>query len=559
MNAFTTIVKKIDVLPLAKHYMDQLGLAQLFQKYVQGSEKMDLAPAQVLCMMVLNIVDAARPLYRVEEWFGDYLDGVTETGIEASQYNDDRLGRCLDELFKADRASFMAEVTKQAIEVHGLETARIHNDTTSITFSGAYEEEEADAVKLKLGLNKDHRPDCKQVVFGINITEDGHVPLSYRLYDGNQADVSTHQPNWDGLRSLLEKEDFVYVADSKLCSLETLTTIAEHNGRFVTIVPRNFTEAAQFLERVAEGEQVTWQHTYKKPSARKKGKFITYRLHEGETLRGGYRILWVHSSTKQAKESGAREQRLQRAEAKLEQLVPKLNARRLKTREQIKRKVDAIIATDGNLLQVTIRAKKHIERVKATPGRPGKNTLYKKQTRITYHIDWKRNEDAIAKESRTDGLFPLVDNTEMEPLEVLHTYKNQPFLEKRFFTSKSVLDVMPVFLKKPSRIEAIIFLYFLALMLVSLIERNTRAEMEKKNIKALPILPTAKKTKAPTWSNIKYFFRSIHLSIIISDNKVVHHAVKGITSMHEQLLRLLAVPIEIYSNIRDRWWEFSLQ
>ena len=73
-----------------------------------------------------------------------------------------------------------------------------------------------------LPMVKDFRPECKQIVFGLNITSDGHVPLSYKLFDGNSTDDVTHIPNWNALRSLLEKEDFIYVADCKLYSQKNL-------------------------------------------------------------------------------------------------------------------------------------------------------------------------------------------------------------------------------------------------------------------------------------------------------------------------------------------------
>ena len=114
----------------------------------------------------------------------------------AGKYNDDRLVRSLDALFKADRHSLMCEASASAIKIYNLMTTRIHNDSTTISFAGAYNNQSPAAVQLKLGYNKDHRPDYKQIVFGLNITEDGHVPISYQAFDGNQADDSTHIPNW---------------------------------------------------------------------------------------------------------------------------------------------------------------------------------------------------------------------------------------------------------------------------------------------------------------------------------------------------------------------------
>jgi len=248
MQPVDTRIKQLDVLPLTKHYLDELGLYGIFDKYVPKGNGAEIAPAQVLCMMVMNIINASRPLYLVENWLEGYLDGVTERRVEAGKYNDDRLARTLDQLFAADRGSMLVEISKEAMAVHALEVDRIHNDTTSISFSGAYDNPQEEAVALKVGYNKDHRPDCKQIVFGLNITEDGHVPLSFELYDGNRADVTTHRPNWEGLRKLLGKEDFIYVADSKLCNLQTLGAIAAHGGSFITVMPRNYKEVIQFLD-----------------------------------------------------------------------------------------------------------------------------------------------------------------------------------------------------------------------------------------------------------------------------------------------------------------------
>ena len=81
-----TKVKPVEVLPLVKYYMEQLGLAQLFDKFVPNSNGAEIAPAQVLSLLVMNIMVSAKPLYRVEEWLHDYLDGMTEQRVEAAKY-----------------------------------------------------------------------------------------------------------------------------------------------------------------------------------------------------------------------------------------------------------------------------------------------------------------------------------------------------------------------------------------------------------------------------------------------------------------------------------------
>ncbi|MBI9069800.1 MAG: IS1634 family transposase [Salinivirgaceae bacterium] len=209
----SSATKHLGVMPMVKHYISELKLHQIFGKHIPMKPNEKLEPAQVLSMMLLNIICASRPLYRVQEWLTDYTDGIAEKDIYAAQYNDDRLGRNLDKLFEADRSSMLTELSANAIKLHNLQTDDIHNDSTSVTFTGEYENSNQANVNLARGFNKDHRPDCKQIVFGLNITSDGNVPLSFQLFDGNQTDDKTHIPNWDGLRKLIEKEDFIYIAE----------------------------------------------------------------------------------------------------------------------------------------------------------------------------------------------------------------------------------------------------------------------------------------------------------------------------------------------------------
>jgi len=469
-----THIKQLDVLPLIKYYLDELNLFSLFDKYIPNKHNADIDPAQVLCVMVMNIVGAARPLYQVADWLGPYLDGVTEPMIEAAKYNDDRLGRTIDALFEVDRSSLMTELTATAIEVHALQTERLHNDSTSITFEGVYKSVDEGTVQLARGYNKDHRPNCKQIVYALNITEDGHVPLSFQLYDGNQADIKTHCPNWDALRQQLGKADFIYIADSKLCRTENLDHIAKHGGKFITLMPRNFKEVSTFLDSVREGKALDWTHAFCLPDSRQKGQAVVYRLHEGERSRDDYRLLWVHSSAKQRQDEKRRESIIVKDEQALEALSGRLNQYRLKTRASIEKALLKAYKNTGGFLQVDLIENKTDVPVKVGPGRPGAQTQYHTQIVTTYELVWHRDVDAIDKDARIDGLFPLVDHTDLDAPDVLLTYKMQPYLEKRFATKKSVLAVAPVFLKTPRRIEAMMFLYFVALMVVSLIERRLR-------------------------------------------------------------------------------------
>jgi len=405
--------------------------------------------------------------------------------------------------------------------------------------------------------NKDFRPDCKQIVFGLNITADGHVPLSFRLFDSNTTDDVTHIPNWNGLRALLGKEDFIYVADCKLCSLNNLTHISRNGGLFITIVPRERKEVKWFKKFLKENE-VIWQDAFSIESPRKKGEMNVYRTYEAQRTKEGFRIIFVHSSSKHKDDESRRHKRIENAIEQLEVLLPKLNAYHLKTRKEIQAAIDRICKGVEDFIDVELLTDRRRVKVKVSAGRPSlTRSIYKNKWEFTHNIQWRLNEQALADVSKTDGIFPLITNTVLEACEVLKKYKSQPFLEKRMYTKKTVLEVAPVFLKKEKRIEAMLFLYFVALMIVSLIERKIRVNMTVEKIDKLPILPQGMNSKKPTWNNIRYYFQNVHYSEIIRNGLCIQAMVKGLNDLHQQINRLLEIPDSVYQNLRNGWWRFK--
>ena len=531
----SSVMKDVDVFPLVKYYIEQLQIDQILSAAMPTPPESRVSHEQTLCIMIANIVIAKHPLYKIENWVSKYFDGRTiDKSEESIQYNDDRCGRVLDKLFLADRNTLLSQISAKAIEVHQLELSQINNGSTSVSFAGAYNGDTDDnVVNLTYGFSKDHRPDCKQVVFGLSTTSDGHVPISYELFDGNRTDDTTHIGTWDSLRNFIGNTDFVYIADSKLCTMTNLAHIHSNGGKFITILPKNRTEVTEFHKQLQAGLEVSWQEEYKVPSSRKKGEFITYKLYENGVTSEGYRIIWIHSDTKAQQDQATRNRRIDKALLLLIELKPKLNKRQLKTIAQIQDEVKKI--NRHGFFSVVITEHKTVHKKQVSPGKPTANTEYKEVEEITYTLSFEKDQNAITMDSLTDGIFPLINNTTETKTQVLQRYKTQPFLEKRFQTSKSVLNIAPIFLKKPERIEATMFLYFIALMIVSLIERNIRKSL-KETPTELKILPGNRNATSPTWSNIKEFFSDLYLSFIkykqqVAAHKRIHYKTGGNVSL----------------------------
>lgn len=237
-------------------------------------------------------------------------------------------------------------------------------------------------------------------------------------------------------------------------------------------------------------------------------------------------------------------------------ILPKLNGYRLKTRAQIEAYLEKHLKQGKQFFDIRLEEQSQTVTKQVGKGRPGPNTQWEEVTVTTYRLHHSPRQDAIEADSKTDGVFPLVTNTGLEAAEVLRNYKNQPHLEKRFNGLKSVLEVAPVFLKKPERIEAMLFLYIIALMLVALMERRIRKNMEEQEMEALPILPQGMKTKKPTWSNIRFCLNSVvMLSILFDEGEGTQRIVKGLGKQQLQVLKLLEVSVEKYHAMTPIWWK----
>ncbi len=133
-------------------------------------------------------------------------------------------------------------IALNALEVYALSTPWLHQDTTTITLYGAYEEEARPGEgpvppRPAYGHSKDGHDDLKQVLLSLGVSSEG-LPLRMGLRDGNTSD-STETPvaieeclalGLDGVRGI--------VADSKAYCKRTLGLCLEQGVGLITLVPR---------------------------------------------------------------------------------------------------------------------------------------------------------------------------------------------------------------------------------------------------------------------------------------------------------------------------------
>jgi transposase len=557
---FDLRVERLGPLPIVGHFISRMDLDGLLDKYVPTEDRRCALPyARTLGVIVRALIVEREPIYRQQETVSAFATGMY--GLSCDDFDkltDDRLGRALDKLFDADRAALLTDVAVTVGRRFGVRFDELHNDSTTIRFTGQYRRAKGRRLRgrrapwITYGHSKDHRPDLKQLLFILTTSSDGGVPVQFRCADGNTNDSATHIETWETLCRLTGRPDFLYVADSKLCTRDNMDYIDRRRGRLVTVLPRSRSEDKEFREWI-QTNQPSWELAWDHPNPRRKhgprDRWWVFRY--PVPSREGWPVIWVYSALLERHQDQGRRDRIAAALEELAQLKQRLaNPRtRLRKAEAIDRRVYLILRRRRASRYVKVKRKRKEEHGyrQRRPGRPGPDTNYRRITRKRHDIEWSIDEDAILYDRKSDGMYPLLTNDrELSAVEVLAAHKGQPTIEKRFQQCKSVHEIAPVFLKNEGRIEAFFLLYFLALLVQALIERQLRAGMRSAEIEQLPLYPEERACKCPTTEGALRLFGLTQGHVLLQGDVVVQVFQPELTDIQETVLRLLGVPLTSY-------------
>lgn len=536
--------------PLIHQFLELTQFEAIARACLGSARQGVLDHAQTLSVLVHNVLVSPAPLYRIADWAAPLEPSALGlTAAQKNALNDDRVARALDALGSERARNLWFRLALRVLKRFALATDRVHFDTTTVTFHGTYAGSVSEP-RIVRGYNKDHRPDLKQLLFGLTVTADGAVPVLHQVWSGNRTDDSVHRGNLEVLRTILGREDFIYVADSKLCTHDNLAAIARHGGKFVTVLPRSRREDRTFRAELRR-RAPRWRPVVTIPSHRRQSDPPdVFSSCAGPTQTDdGFRLVWVRSSRKADDDRRVREERLEQGEVAVAELAPKLNRGRLKTRGAIRHAVQTLLRQHGvePLLTVTLQRYQEVTLRRLRRGRPRAADPVARVVRPRWKLHVARNQDALAGDARTDGVFPIVTNlARTAKKDLIRIYKYQPYVEKRFAHYKTDLEVAPVYLKKPKRAAALLHAYFVALMIDALIERRLRTAMAAAGLSELPLLPEGRGTKTPTTPRILETFSAITWHEFERGEDLVTFPVQ-LTALQQELLRLLGVGKEIYS------------
>jgi transposase len=386
------------------------------------------------------------------------------------------------------------------------------------------------------------------------------VPVYFTTASGNVSDDRTHTATWDLLCQLVGRPDFLYVADGKLASTENLDYLARRGGRFLTVLPGSRREAGEFHRRLAAvGAASLWQPLYEVTETRKdlQGNEVTVVVDRVQlwadewATSEGYRLLWYHRSRKAESDRLARQRQTERALVELATLRDRLALpkTRFHEREPVEQAVHEILQERKVERWVKVQIQtKEVESFRQTKrGRPTPNTQYVRDVRTRFDLLVEVDAEQLEREVLTDGVFPMLTNDRaMDAEAVARAYKRQPLIEKRFSQLKTDFAVAPVYLKEVSRIQGLLGVYFLALLVQTLLERELRQAMRDQQIEHLPLYAEERECRCPTARKLIDLFEPIQRHELRTQETGRELLFTELSPLQRRVLDLLQIPADPY-------------
>ena len=205
--------KVIGSVALAKPVVSRMGFAKLIDPLVPCDPQQKVSHGQVVEILVANRLTSPTPLYGVEQWAED-IASKKVYGIAAEELNDARLGRTLDALaphIMGVKGAIARDISRR----FQLGIEHIHWDLTSFHFTGAYDNQTEEYIKISYTKSRPSDSAFKAVKIGLNVANDGKgpVPIFYESLDGNADPFEATLRNMENLKEHLKGDRLLRISD----------------------------------------------------------------------------------------------------------------------------------------------------------------------------------------------------------------------------------------------------------------------------------------------------------------------------------------------------------
>jgi len=521
-------VERLDHLGLIASVINDLGLVSLLDARLKPDDQEAITSGEAVKGMILNGLGFAnRPLSLSPQFFANKpLDLLFRPDVTAEMFNRFKLGRTLEEVNTYGSDLLLSEIALVVCQHEAIDQRFNHLDTTSFSLTGDYvPESDQQAITITHGYSKDHRPDLKQAVLELMVSQDGGVPLVSKTWDGNASDSQIFQDRAKALLSTFAQSPTprYLIADSKLYSKDNAVQLKPLG--FITRIPDTLKLVSQVIRQALRED--TWQ-----------ALDDTTRYHRLELGHYGMAQRWFvicSEAAMQRAETSVSKAQKRECEA-LETQLCHLQARRFESPHSAQAAL-ATLAKSWHYHQVAstelVEHKRYAGKGRPSAKTPIKASEWQMQAKV------RLDAEAIRRSKQHKGCFVLGTNIEADDLsdeEVIVAYKAQSQVEGGFrFLKDPLFFVSSLFVKKPSRIQGLLMVMTLALLVYSVAQRRLRQELARQQ-ESLPN-QINQPTQRPTLRWVFQLLEGIHrVRVIVQDQ--VHDLIEGLNEVQIKILRL---------------------
>jgi len=400
---------------LACRLYEQLDLDQFWASRLPDSRKGTRWRHILQTLVCYRLIDPGSEWRLHRLWF-EQSAMADLLGADYALVEKNALYRCLDKLL-AHKAALFDHLRRRWQDLFGASFEVLLYDLTSTYFESAPPDNEDD--KRRYGYSRDKRRDCVQVVIALIVTPEG-FPLAYEVLPGNTADCTTLRGMLRKIEAQYGKADRIWVMDRGIPTDEVLAEMraADPPISYLVGTPKG---RLSKLEKALLG--LPWQAVRQgvdvKLLAQEQELYVLARSHarihkERAMRRRKLKWLW------------ARLKEISAMDIDREELLMKLGAARARARAAW-RLIDIEVASEGANFTFTL------------------------------------NRQKLRQARRREGRYLLRTNLcGQEPAQLWQFYIQLVEVEAAFKNLKDDLQLRPIYHQLESRIEAHIFVAFLA-------------------------------------------------------------------------------------------------
>jgi transposase len=406
---------------------EELGLRAFWDEAL-GEQRGEVPWAKVVELLVVNrLCDPRSELFIHEKWFPQTaMDLLLDCGAAVAEK--DRLYRSLDRMV-AHKDALERHLADKWRDLFGASFDVLLYDLTSTYFEGDAEGIE----KAARGYSRDHRPDCAQVVIALVVTPEG-FPLSYEVFEGNRADVTTLEAMLEQVEAKHGRARRIWVFDRGIVSEANLQRLRERDGQYVVGTPRH--RLHDYEKELLEG---SWQRINESVQ-------VQLIAREQETY-------VLARSVERAKKEEAMRWRQIRG------LMRDLVRLRRSIRKGTRADPDKVMMRLGRLSERWPRAWHYV----STDWEEGK-------------LSWHWDRQALRLAQHRDGAYLLRTNlSDHSPEALWRMYVQLTEVEAVFRALKSELAIRPIWHWVGSRVEAHVMVAFLGYCLWVCLKQKLKA------------------------------------------------------------------------------------